>query len=80
MLILNERSVDFVLEYAPNKIIAALEKDLLLIEDWEMKRRIVDPRPGNTSKLWIAPLPDFDVESFPFMTACGDNSLNMINI
>ena len=68
-------------EYAPNQMVAHVSPtDLLVIIDWEVTAYIHDQQTGNHYKTWFAPLPDFDVDTFPFLVVSGRESFNLINL
>ena len=54
--------------------------DLLLIVDWRLYSYISDEHKGNHYKTWFAPLPDFNVETFPFIVVSGRESFNLVNL
>ena len=66
ILLKNER-VNAALEFAPLKIIVAVDKvDLLVISEWKNIQVIKDPFPANR-KTWIQTFPGFDADKFPFI-------------
>ena len=54
--------------------------DLLLLDNWQVTGYITDSQKGNLYKTWIAPLPDFDLDTFPFLVVSGRESFNLVNL
>ena len=80
MLIENEE-VWTILEYAPNKLLVyVFNKDLLVIKNWKVIRRIQERDSRNIEKYQVSPLAGFDAEIFPFAAMSGRKSLNIVNV
>ena len=80
-MLLHNESVDGIFEYAANKIVITLfPKDILVLDNWETIRIVVEDHAGNDQKAFIAPLPGFDEDKFPFLVCNGYESLNLINL
>ena len=78
---MKKEDVYAVLEYALNRLLAFIQPtDLLVIDSWQVVYRIEDPSKTNIQKCWLAPLPDFDHESFPFVITSGAESYNIVNV
>ena len=70
-----------VLEYVKDKMLVHVtSRDFLVVHNWQVVNSIHDLNFGNTLKLWLAPLPGFDEETFPFVVASGWQSYNLINV
>ena len=41
---------------------------------------ISDPDKSNLYKYWIAPLPGFNLETFPFVVSAGAKTFSLINV
>ena len=80
-ILLKKEDVYAVLEYALNRLLAFIQPtDLLVIDSWQVAHRIEDPSKTNIQKCWLAPLPGFDHESFPFVITSGAESYNIVNV
>ena len=78
---LKNEVIGSVLEYLKNKMLVHVtSRDILVVHMWQVVNSIHDPDFGNTLKLWLAPLPGFDEETFPFIIASGWQSYNLINV
>ena len=55
-------------------------KDLLLAANGHITKRIEDPDEGNGQKFWFSPLPEFDVETFPFVISSGLETFKIVNV
>ena len=59
-------------EFALNKLLVHVAKrDLLVIENYQVVRSIVEPQIGNKMKICMFPLPQFDETHFPFIVCSG---------
>ena len=54
--------------------------DILLVQDWKMVKRIKDPNTHNKEKDWLALIPGFDENDFPFVITSGFETFNIVNI
>ena len=66
--------VESLIEYAPDEISvwnSGGRNSMLIIKHWEVVFEIVDPMAGNVQKSFMMPLPDFDVNEFPFLLCSG---------
>ena len=80
-IILKNESVYSALEYGVNKLMISLHlTDLLIVHNWKAVVTIGDSNPSNFQKYWLAPLPGFDLESFPFVAVSGSETFNIINV
>ena len=80
-LFLHFEVVKSVLEFAPDKLLVHVyPRDLLVVHDWTVTRRILDAAPGNITKNWLCPLPTFHEEDFPFVVSSGYETCNLINV
>ena len=80
MLLKNE-GVYSILEFAVNRMIISVQlTDLLIAHDWQVVNSIRDGNLGNTQKCWMALLPGFDRETFPFIISSGLETFNLINV
>ena len=80
MLLKNE-GVYSILEFAANRMIISVQlTDFLIAHDWQVVNCISDRNLGNTQKCWMALLPGFDQETFPFIISSGFESFNLINV
>ena len=80
MLLRDEAPVT-ICEYGTNKMIVAIEPtDLIVIENWTYCRLIKKVSQGNIMKNYIAPLPSFDEQRFPFLLCSGYEHFSLINI
>ena len=61
-------------------VIAVDPTDLLVVHDWCTIRKIEDPNQANISKYWIARMPFFDEETFPFLVSAGYETFNLVNV
>lgn len=61
-------------------LIYIFNKDLLLVQDWKVIRRLVDSDLGNIDKYQMLPFPDFDFDSNPFIITPGLKGLNIVNL
>ena len=79
--LLKNEVISFVLEYVKEKMLVHVtSRDILVVHNWQVVNQIHDPNFGNTLKLWLAPLPGFNEETFPFVIASGWQSYNLINV
>ena len=53
---------------------------MLIVKNWNKIHTIADPNPLNTGKNSILCLPNFHVETFPFLVSSGTHSFNLINV
>ena len=71
----------FVIEYEPNRLfITGLPTHMYLVNEWENVKLIEDPNYANSYKTYAFPIPDFNVESFPFLAVCGSENLSIFNV
>ena len=54
--------------------------DFIIVKNWNVIHEIADPNPLNTGKHSMLALPDFNVESLPFLVCSGARTINMINV
>ena len=79
-LLLRGELVTALLEFAPNKLlVATATSHVLLLHDWERVRVYADAGPQPATG-YLAPLPGFDMEAFPFVAQAGERSINLINL
>ena len=80
MLLKNEVASS-ICEFDVNKkIVAIYLVDLLIIHNWRVVRRLKEDLPGNIQKDYIAPLPGFDAQRFPFLLCSGYDYFSLINV
>ena len=53
---------------------------MLIVTDWTITSKIVDPAPDNNCKWHLQLIAAFDFEKFPFVIASGKESINLINV
>ena len=80
--LLKNESVESVLEYAPNKMAVTLHSpaDLLIVHDWVVIKYIKISTIGDNRKHWVAALPNFNIETFPFILCSGKRAISLINV
>lgn len=80
--LLKDEVVWSVFEYAPDCMLLSLAgtPDLLMVQHLKEVRVIADHDKGNLYKYWVAPLPGFDLETFPFLVSAGAKTFSLINI
>ena len=62
-----------LLEYDKDKLlVTSLPTQMYLVFDWKTVIQIEDSNSANTFKTHMFPLPDFNVDTFPFIAVCGD--------
>ena len=77
---MKDEVISSVLEYTKNKILVHVtSRDIYVVHEWQVVHRIKETSAGNTMKFWIAPLPGFDEEKFPFVICNGWETYNLIN-
>ena len=54
--------------------------NLFLLTDWQVILTVKDPFYKNINKNYIAALPGFDIQEFPFLLMSGDRSFNLLNV
>ena len=70
-----------ILEYGPNSILLGTQhSDMLIIHNWKVIARIPDSNPNNSQKYWLSSLPGFNAETFPFIVAQGNETINLVNV
>ena len=80
-ILLKEEVISQSREYAHEKILVHVtSRDLFLVHHWQVVHKFVEPNYGNTLKMWLAPLPGFCEETFPFLICSGWESFNIINV
>ena len=80
-ILLNDENVAQVLEYSKGNMIAHLStREILIINDWKVMKKLTEPNDGNTSKFWMARLPGFSETDFPFIVCSGWETFNLINV
>ena len=80
--LLKNEYIDSVLEYQQEKMLVSLKTppNILVLHDWEVVHEIVGDDLNNTSISWLAPLPGFDIETFPFVVCSGKKTFSLINV
>ena len=53
---------------------------MYLVIEWETVIIIEDPNHANTDKTFAFTLPEFNINSFPFIAVCGQESLSILNV
>ena len=62
-----------LLEYDKDKLlVTSLPTQMYLVIDWKTVITIKDPNNANTYKTHMFPLPDFNMDNFPFIAICGE--------
>ena len=81
-LLLKDEIVWSVFEYAPNCMLLSLNNtpNLLMVENLKTIRVITDSDKTNNYKYWIAPLPGFNMDTFPFLVSAGAKAFSLINV
>ena len=69
-----------ILEFAKNKLLVAYGINLLVIKNWFKVMKIDEPNQISNEKYWLATMPGFDEETFPFCISHGSPSFNLINV
>jgi hypothetical protein len=70
-------------EFAPNRMIVYSDEDghlLFIINNWKVVMTIKEPMSGNGSKDWIRPLPNFDINKYPFLVCAGKETFSLLNV
>ena len=80
-LLQTNETINYVMEYAPNKFVAhALPASILVVYKQKVIRRIDDPNLKNSEKNLLMLIPDFNEEKFPFILSTGNETLNLVNL
>ena len=81
-LLIEETAVTSVLEFAPDKLLVVIQdgSDLLIVDKWTQIKTIKEPSLANNGKYWLAKMPGFDEETFPFCITHGNQTFNLINM
>ena len=79
-MIFEREIVKGVLEYAEDEMLVTVDPDVLIVKNWDMVMRIVDPDEDNTNKFQICPMEGFHPDSFPFVALSGKNHLMILNL
>ena len=80
-MFLKSEVVTNVFEYTKGKLLVHVaSRDLLVLNNWQIVYKFIEPDFGNTLKQWFGLLPGFDPESFPFIICSGWHTFNLINI
>ena len=70
-----------MVEYAKDKIIAFIrERNLLIINDWQVIKLMEEQDLSNTNKYWMRPIPGFHETEFPFIICNGWEHFSIINV
>ena len=70
-----------MLQYAMDKVLVHIsERDLLIINDWQIVKRLEEPDDSNTKKYWMRPIPGFHETEFPFIICNGWDTFNIVNV
>jgi hypothetical protein len=72
-----------IYEFAPNKMMFYSDEDghlLFIVDNWKVVMTIKEPSSGNGSKDWIRPLPQFDINKYPFLIVAGKETFSLVNI
>ena len=70
-----------VCAFPPDGILAfTYPCNFLVLRNWKVTNKIIDPVPGNARKFWLKPLPNFDIEHCPFIISSGNATYNIVNV
>ena len=50
------------------------------MKNWNIIHDISDPNPGNNSKSQVIPIPEFNIDSLPFLVFNGAQTFNLLNL
>ena len=79
--LIHDENVAQIHEYCKGKMIAHLStRGILIIHNWKVMKKIEEPNDGNSCKFWMARLPGFHVNEFPFVVCSGWETFNLINV
>ena len=53
---------------------------MYLVIEWETVIIIEDLNHANTDKTFAFTLPEFNIDNFPFIAVCGQESLSILNV
>ena len=80
-IMIKDEYVCSILEYGIGQILLGTQHaDLLLIKNWKFIAKISDSNPNNFQKYWLAPIPFFNSETFPFIVSSGYETIDLINV
>ena len=80
-MLLKKTIVKGMLEFAPNKLLVHIyPKDMLVIHNWDVVHNIVESNPGNNTKNWFFTMPQFNIETFPFVITTGIETSTLVNV
>ena len=70
-----------LLEYDKDKLLVTSEFTyMFLFFDWKTVIKIEDPNEANVFKTHMFPLPNFNVDNFPYIAVIGELNLSILNI
>ena len=70
-----------LIEYDQDKLfVTSFPTHMFLVIEWETVIEIEDPNFANTDKTFAFELPGFNIDSFPFLAVCGQESLSILNV
>ena len=52
----------------------------MLIHDWKVVKIIDEILAGNGNKDWVKTLPNFDIDTYPFMLVTGKTTISLLNL
>ena len=81
--VFHNEKVFSAIEYSEDQIVVALESaTLLLLKNWELTHTYSDPNKQNDfwRRGFLATLPGFDSENFPFIACSGSKGINLVNV
>ena len=62
-----------LLEYDKDKLLVTDDSgQMYLVNDWQTVIKIEDSNEANVFKTHMFPLPNFNVDNFPFIAVCGE--------
>ena len=70
-----------MVQYAKDKILVHIsERNLLIINNWQVVKFLDEPNDSNTNKYWMKPVPGFHETEFPFIICNGWEHFNIVNV
>ena len=79
-IIIMSSDITAVLEFAKDKLLVAIDGILLIVHEWKVVKRVDEPSLTNSGIYWLAKMPGFDINTFPFCISQGSPTFNLINV
>ena len=78
-ILIHNIEITATLEFTKNRfLVAARNGILLIVNNWTQIKQVECP--VNVDRYWLAKMPMFDSETFPFCIAHGSPIFNLINV